>query len=143
MKTYLKFHLCYRHTLLLQGVSKKCLNVRQKLGTRNLIKNLKSEKLEKLKKRSLPHTRSHTLSFTHSWHAEQLFFPYLCSNVKSHYLTLIHSLSTCWTTFVLMSKLKSHSSYVKMTIDFFDSLLTLSWEFRVHRAGSQLKSVYS
>ena len=81
---------------------------------------------------SLSH--SFTLLFTHSQHAEQLSFSCLCSKVAlslSHSLTLslfhsstlallhsrtltlshslIHSLSTCWTTFVFMSRLKSHS----------------------------------
>ena len=72
-------------------------------------------------------SQSHSLSFTHSRHTEQLLFSCLCSKVTlslshshtlshSHYLTLslsrshslIHSLSTCWTTFVFMSMLKSH-----------------------------------
>ena len=61
---------------------KKCLNVRQKLGTGTL-----------------------TLSL-------------------SHYL--IHSLSTCWTTFVFMSRLKSHS----LTFTLFHShTLTRSYSF--------------
>ena len=78
-------------------------------------------------------------------------------------------LGTCWTTFVLMSRLKSRCLKLKMTMSFFwntpymktkvvpfvrhsDIFLghrwfffdktfssTLSREFRVHRAGSQLK----
>ena len=71
---------------------------------------------------SLSH--SFTLSFTHSQHAEQLLFSCLCSKITlslshSHTLTLSHShtftlfqcliqsLSTCWTSFVFMSRLKS------------------------------------
>ena len=59
---------------------KKCLNVRQKLGTRTLSLTL-----------SLSHSHSFTLLFTHSWHAEQLLFSCLCSKVTislSHSLTL-------------------------------------------------------
>ena len=63
-------------------------------------------------------SHSFTFSFTHSWHAEQLLFSCLCSEVtlslfQSHTLSpfhsLIHSLSICWTTFVFMSMLKSNS----------------------------------
>ena len=61
-------------------------------------------------------------------------------------LSLIHSLIqallTCWITFVFMSILKSHCFYVKMPMVFWDLIIlhhTLSCEFRVHRAGSQLK----
>ena len=70
---------------------------------------------------SLSHSHSYSLShsfnlsFNHSQHAEQLLFSCLCSKVTlsfSLFLTLtlfqslIHSLSTCWTTFVFMSMLK-------------------------------------
>ena len=44
--------------------------------------------------------------------------------------------------FVFMSMLKSHCFYVKMPMVFWDLIIlhhTLSCEFRVHRAGSQLK----
>ena len=51
---------------------KECLNVRQKLGTRNSCKTCKTC----------------TLSFTHSGHAEQLLFSCLCSKVT---LPLSHS----------------------------------------------------
>jgi len=54
----------------------------------------------------------HTLSLSHS-HTLTL----------SHSFSLIHSLSTCWTTFVFMSMLKSHS----LTLSLSHSLtLTLS-----------------
>ena len=67
---------------------------------------------------SLSHSVTLSLSlpllFTHSRHAEQLLFSCLCSKVTlslsdSHTLLLFHSLSTCWTTFVFMSRLKCHS----------------------------------
>ena len=55
-----------------------------------------------------------TLSFTLSRHAEQLLFSCLCSKVTLtltlfhfHYFHNFHPLSTCWTTFVSMSRLKS------------------------------------
>ena len=84
-------HLGFNHTQIcfIQGVLKKCLNVRHKLGTCQTCKTC-------------------TLSFTHSGHAEQLLFSSLCSKVTlslSHSLTLtltlsvfhslIHSLLTC------------------------------------------------
>ena len=47
-------------------------------------------------------------------------------------------LGTCWTTFVFMSMLKIHCLEVKMSMFFFISAAA-SREFRVHRAGSQLK----
>ena len=92
-------------------VIKKCLNVRQKLGTR-----------------SLSHTL--TLTLSHSRHTEQLLFPCLCSKVTlslSHSLTLtlfqslIHSLSTCWTSFVFISMLKTQCLLLKIAMLF-------SWE---------------
>ena len=88
------------------GCPKKCLNVRQKLGTWSHSLTL-----------NVSHSHSLSLSFTHSRHTEQLLFSCLCSKVTlslSHSLTLtlshslIHSLSTCWTTFVFMSRLRSH-----------------------------------
>ena len=70
--------------------------------------------------KSLSH--SLTVSFTHSWHAQQLLFLCLCSKVTlslslSH--CLIHSLSTCSTTFVFMSMLKSHCFLPKIAMVFF------------------------
>ena len=79
---------------------------------------------------------SFTLSFTHSWHAEQLLFSCLCSKITlslshSHTLALSHShtftlfqcliqsLSTCWTSFVFMSRLKSHCLLPKIAMLFF------------------------
>ena len=67
-----------------------------------------------LKSHSLSFTlsHSHTLtlsshSFTHSWHAEQLLFSSLCWKLTltlslnlTLFQSLIHSLLTCWTTFV-------------------------------------------
>ena len=38
-----------------------------------------------------------------------------------------------------MSRLKSHCLWPKIAMVFFDSLITLSSDIRVHRAGSQLK----
>ena len=60
--------------ILLHGILylKKCLKVRQKLGTRKVLKNLKN--------------------------------------------CLIHSLSTCWTTFVFMSMLKSHAHTLSLSL---------------------------
>ena len=67
-------------------------------------------------------SQSHSLSFTHSRHTEQLLFSCPCSKVPlSHthslsllltltlFQSLIQPLLTCWTTFVFMSMLKSHS----------------------------------
>ena len=61
-------------------------------------------------------------------------------------VTLTHSPITSLSlsiTFVFMSMLKSHCFYVKMPMVFWDLIIlhhTLSCsEFRVHRAGSQLK----
>ena len=72
-----------------------------------------------------PLSHSFNLSFTHSQHAEQLLFSCLCSKVTlslSHSLTLsvfqslIHSFSTCWTTFVSMSMLKNPSHFHTLTL---------------------------
>ena len=71
----------------------------------------------------------HTLSLSHSR-----------TLTLSH--SLIHSLSTCWTTFVFMSMLKSHYFWQKLQCGFLDSSsssITLSTDIRVSRAGSQLK----
>ena len=83
-------------------------------------------------------SHSFNLSFTHSRHAEQLLFSCLCSKVTvysrkyfhtlslSHSRTLtlshslIHSLSTCWTTFVFMSMLKSRCFLPKIAMLFWD-----------------------
>ena len=104
-------------TLIIMGDPKKCLNVRQKLGTRTLFLSL-SLYLSLSLSHSLTHSHTHslTLSLTHSRHDEQLLFSCLCSKVTfslSHSLTLtlshshthshtlsrshslIHSLSTC------------------------------------------------
>ena len=83
----------------ISSINKKCLNVRQKLGTKNVM------------------SHSHTLSFNHSRHAEQLLFS--CVSLKvivchavtchtSHVLcqVLMLILGTWWTTFVFMSMLK-------------------------------------
>ena len=99
-----------------------------------------------------------TLSFTLSRHAEQLLFSCLCSKVtltlfRFHYFryfhyfhnfqSLIQSLSTCWTSFVFMSMLKSRCLLPKTAMVFFDiiSSSTLSCDIWVHRAGSQLKTL--
>ena len=61
--------------------------------------------------------------------------------------SLIQSLSTCWTIFVFMSRLKSRCLLPKIAMLFFDiitivvSSSTLSCDFWVHRAGSQLKMI--
>ena len=81
--------------------------------------------------KSLSH--SHTLSLSH----------YLTLTL-SLFHSLIHSLSTCWTTFVFMSMLKSRCLLPKIAMFFWDFhiiTITLSCEFRGHRAGSQLKMV--
>ena len=155
---------------------------------------------------SLSHTHFLTHSFTLSRHAEQLLFLCLCSKVtltlfhfhyfrRFHYFhnfhPLIQSLSTCWTSFVFISMLKTHCLLLKIAMVFFgphphhpiltlshshtlsfshslildmlnkfcfhlyaqnslfrgencnvffdSSTITLTCEFRVHRAGSQLK----
>ena len=95
---------------------KKCLNVRQKQGTRNVLKLSLSHSISfymlnnfcfhGYAQKSLSHSHSHTptlshyltllishshsftLSFTHSPHAEQLLFSCLCSKVTR---TLSHS----------------------------------------------------
>ena len=55
-------------------------------------------------------SQTFTLSFTLCRHAEQLLSSCLCSKVTlTLFQSLIHWLSTCWTTFVFMSMLKSHS----------------------------------
>ena len=49
-------------------------------------------------------------------------------------------LGTCWTTFVFMSSLKSRCFDLKMSMLFWDlHHHTLTCEFAIHRAGSQLK----
>ena len=78
---------------------KKCLNVRQKLGTRitlSLTLSLFQSLIHSLSTcwttfifMSMIKSHTHTLPLTHS---------------LSHSYFLIHSLSTCWTTFVLMSR---------------------------------------
>ena len=136
---------------------KKCLNVRQKLGT---------------------------------WKFFNVFlrFPmfsnvFQCYLLSSHYLTLtlfqslIESLLTCWTTFVFISMLKSHSHALSLSHSFnlsfnhswhaeqvlFSSLcskfavyrwklqcifwdlhhhITLPCDTWVHRAGSQIKKLF-
>ena len=97
------------------------------------------------------------LSLNHSWHAEQLLFSSLCSKVTltlshsdaltlTHSLTLtlfhslIHSLLTCWTTFVFISMLKTHCLLLKIAMLFWD-ISPLPSYFRSHRAGSQLKTL--
>ena len=75
-----------------------------------------------------------TLSFTLSRHAEQLLFSCLCSKVtltlfhfhyfrRFHYFhnfhPLIQSLSTCWTSFVFISMLKTHCLLLKIAMLFF------------------------
>ena len=88
--------LCYPHCKALLChrllINKKCLNVRQKLGTRTLSLTL-----------SLPHSLTFTLSlfhsftllFTHSRHAEQLLFYVYAQKSLSHFrtLSLSHSLT--------------------------------------------------
>ena len=83
---------------------------------------------------SLSLSHSFNLSFNHSWHAKQLLFWSLCSKLTltlshSHSLSLSHSfslshsliqsLSTCWTSFVFMSRLKSHCLLTKIAMVFF------------------------
>ena len=109
---------------------KKCLNVRQKLGTRTLSLTL-----------SLSHSHSLTLSLSYSLTLDMLnnfCFHVYAQKSLSHFHTLslshsctlslfqslIHSLSTYWTTFVFMFKLKSHCLYVKMSMGIFYILLS-------------------
>ena len=56
--------------------------------------------------------------------------------------SLIQSLSTCWTSFVFISMLKSRCCRRKLQWSFFDIVVitTLSCDVWVHRAGSQLKN---
>ena len=75
-------------------VHKKCMNVRQKLGTRNVLKNSHSFTFTTF--------TTFTLSFTHSRHAEQLLFSCLCSKVTltlshSHSFSLSHSFNLSFT----------------------------------------------
>ena len=111
---------------------------------------------------SLTLSHSHTLSISHWITLDMLnnfCFHLYPQNSLSHSLTLslsllltltlfqslIQSLSTCWTIFVFMSRLKSRCLLPKIAMLFFDiitiiiSSSTLSCEFGVHRAGSQLK----
>ncbi len=86
---------CFRDKIIFQ----KCLNVRQKLGTRNTAKLTKlpiSHSLtldmmnnfcfhvsaQKSLSHSLSLSHSFNLSFTHSRHAEQLLFSSLCSKLS-------------------------------------------------------------
>ena len=77
---------------MLRMMSKKCLNVRQKLGTRNVLKNSHSFTFTTFA--TFTTFSTFTLSFTHSPHAEQLMFSCLCSKVTlSHSRTLSFTLS--------------------------------------------------
>ena len=122
------------------------------------------------------HSHSHSLSFSlspsfnlslnHSWHAEQLLFPSLCSKLSltlshSHCLSLSHSHSfSLWHSFNLSFNHSRHAEQLlfsslcskvavysqKMQWFFFDILIiliTLTCYFRCHRAGSQLKNYIS
>ena len=98
--------------------TKKCLNVRQKLGTKL------------------------TLSLNLFLHAEQLLFSWLCSKVT---LSLTYSLTLSFTLSryaeqLLFSCLGSKVTVYKLVMFFWDILLTLTCEFRCHRAGCQLKT---
>ena len=91
---------------------KKCLNVRQKLGTRNVLKNLKnSHSFTFTTFATFTTFTTFNLSFNHSRHAEQFLFSSLCSKV---------------------------AGYCKNCNGFF--LTPASRELGVHRAGSQLKT---
>ena len=76
-------------------------------------------------------SRSLILSFTLSRHAEQLLFSCLGSKVTlslSHsrtlalFQSLIQSLLTCWTTFVLISMLKTHPHTFSLSLSLAISL---------------------
>ena len=70
---------------------------------------------------------------------------HLITWLLDHLHSLIHSLSTCWISFVFISMLKSHCLLAKIAMLFFDIILiiiTLSCDTWVHRAGSQLKNTY-
>ena len=95
-----------------RGVGKKCLNVRQKLGTRKKFKTLK---FWKLLKRENFHNFENIIKWSLG-HAEQLLFSCLYAFQK----TLIIG---------------------ENDNDFFYLSLTLTCAFRVHRAGSQLINI--
>ena len=110
---------------------------------------------------SLSLSHSFNLSLNHSWHAEQLLFSSLCSKLTltiSHSLSISHSHSyslshsfniSCTHSWhaeqVLFSSLCSKVAVYRRKLQwfFFDSSLstTLTCEFWVHRAGSQLKTL--
>ena len=60
-------------------------------------------------------------------------------NVIENLKTLKMILMTFWTTFVFMSICSKVTVYWPKCQCFFGDLIALSCEFRVHRAGSQLK----
>ena len=140
----------------------ECLNVLNNfcfhVYAQNLLPHFLTPTLSHSHSFSLSH--SFNLSFTHFLHAEQLLFSCVCSKLTltlshshsltlSRYLTLtlfqslIQSLSTCWTSFVFISMLKSRCNSRKLQWFFFwtssSSSASAPREFANHRAGSQLK----
>ena len=104
-------------------VKKKCLNVRQKLGTRNVFKNLKnSHSFTFTTFATFTTLTTFTLSFTHSQHAEELLFSCLCSKVT---LTLSHSFNLSFTHSRHAEQLlfSCLCSKVTLTLSLFQSLI--------------------
>ena len=109
---------------------------------------------------SLTLSHSHTLSISHwitlDMHAEQLLFSSLCSKVTltlsrshSHTLSLSHSHTLSISHSITLDMLNKFCFHVKAQKSLFiaencnafflTAATTASCEFRVHRAGSQLK----
>ena len=111
-------------------LNKKCLNVRQKLGTRSLTLSLSQSLNHSLSSYwttfvFMSMLKSHSLTLTLS-HSHTISLSQCLTLTISIFHSLIHSLSTCWTTFVFMSMLKSHS----LTLTKSQSVtLTLSHSF--------------
>ena len=116
LKSYYRPDPILKYNIMVELSKRKCLNVRQKLGTRTLSQS-----------------HAFTLLFTHSRHAEQLLFSCLCSKVT---LSLSHSL-----TLTL-----SHSHTHSHTLSFSHSLsLDMLNNFCFHvyaRGGSDRIHLY-
>ena len=107
---------------------------------------------------TLSHSHSLTLSFTHSQHAEQLLFSCLCSKITlslshSHTLALSHFHTLSMSHSITLDMLNKFCFYVYAHKSlfiaencngfFYLSHITLSCYIRCHRAGSQLKMIFT
>ena len=114
-----------KHVLDMFATNKKCLNVRQKLGTWKFL--------------MFSYVFQCFLTFSNVTYSQSL----ILTLTLSHYLTLslfltltlfqslIESLLTCWTTFVFISMLKSHSHTLTLSLSHTLSL-SLSHSHLVH-----------